>query len=320
MSVSALDRSVSASSATDTAPLNPKPDAKASRHAPATLSFTSQSAVNVNFNSSANQAGPTFDGNQRPSECHTHHPHFAFQPNKPPMSSPAVQQGFMQQLQQLINQWFGGQRPPAHNPCNNAPPRPHPPGAGRPTPDYSTKSNEQLGQALLDNFKAFTGSSQSKTMHTSAIAAMARRALGSDPAMNQNIQLAKELMRRPDVLAAFDRNAGTGVKDGWVDKQQLGALIRDDNFFKYKNDKEVAGEMLNHFDALKSRFSRGEIDVRGLRKLASEPLTGNSQRDHLVQLAQTVLKRSELLTKMDNLASEDADGRISKQALEQLSR
>jgi hypothetical protein len=42
--------------------------------------------------------------------------------------------------------------------------------------------------------------------------------------------------------------------------------------------------------------------------------------DHLIQLSQEILKRSDVLREMDNLAGRDNDGWISWQALYLLSR
>jgi hypothetical protein len=36
-------------------------------------------------------------------------------------------------------------------------------------------------------------------------------------------------------------------------------------------------------------------------------LTGDSSRDHLVQLAQELLKRNDLVTRLDDLASRESD-------------
>lgn len=296
MSVSALDTPVSASSTPDTSPLNPKPEAKASRHAPASLNFNSQSAVNVNFNSNGNNAGPVFGDQQRPADRHGHHNHAHH--HTPAMKPPSPQLGFWQQLQQLLSQWFGGQRPPT---------------------DYSTKNDDQLGQALLKNFKAFTGSSASKTMHRSAIESMAQKPLGNNAAMNENILLAKELLRRPDVLTAFDRAAGTGAVNGWIDKGQLEQLIQDKNPLKYKSDKQVAQELLTHFDQLKGCCAKPELKIDDLKELASRSVPSNSPMRHLVELAKVAVARGELMTQMDNLLSTQNDKSISKRALEVLS-
>ncbi|SEE43282.1 type III secretion effector protein [Pseudomonas costantinii] len=281
MSISTLDTPVSVSSTTDTSQFNPKPDAKASRPAPAAPSYDGgNNTGGVNF-SRENQAGPMFGDRHPPTHRHSDHNHFAHHQNTSAMT-PALPQGLLQQLQQWLGQWFVGQRPPMHSHCDSAPPRPdpsigkphphpHPHLPVKPGPNYSTKSNEQLGQALLDNFKAFSGSSQSMTMNTSAIKEMAGRPLGRNPVMNQNIQLARELMRRPEVIAAFDRNSGTGALDGQIDKRQLGSVIRDDNLFKYKTDKEIGQEMLSHFNQLKEGFGGREINIRDLKNWPLNP-------------------------------------------------
>lgn len=71
--------------------------------------------------------------------------------------------------------------------------------------------------------------------------------------MNENIRLANELLRRPELMAAMDRHSSTGALDGLIDRQKLNMVIKGENYFKYKTDKELAGELLDHFDELKKR-------------------------------------------------------------------
>ncbi|MBO0493777.1 EF-hand domain-containing protein [Pseudomonas sp. Marseille-Q1929] len=301
MSVSTLDSSVPTSSNLETS--LPAPQAKANRQAPSAPSFDGQSATNVNFHSRETPAGPVFgDQNDR---RHHHNP-LAMPPSTLPPS-------FMEQSKQWLSQWFGGCRPP----CNSAPPRPHPT-IGRPhpkpRPDYASQSHEQLTQALMDNFKAFTGSDY-RSMSLRDIRAMANRQPGSDPIMNNNIRLAKELLNRPDLLQALDRKSGTGATDNRFSKQDLRDALNDTNYFRYQSDKEIAGEMLSHFDELVRRWG-GQISIRDLKKLASQPLTGDSPKDHLIQLAQAVLSRGNLLKAMDR----NGDGYLSRWEIQRLSR
>ena len=121
--------------------------------------------------------------------------------------------------------------------------------------------------------------------------------------MNENIRLAKALLQRPELLDALDRHSTTGALDGLIDRKKLGMVINDNNYFRYNNDKQLAQEMLEHFDDLKGGRGGRELKITDLRKLAAQSLTGDASKDHLIQLAQEVLKRSHLLKLMDNLAS-----------------
>jgi hypothetical protein len=71
-----------------------------------------------------------------------------------------------------------------------------------------------LTRALLDNFTAFTGATHGKYMTLGDIKAMANRQPGNDPVMNNTIRLAKELLNRPDLMQALDRN-GDGKLSQW---------------------------------------------------------------------------------------------------------
>lgn len=208
-------------------------------------------------------------------------------------------------------------KPPLPGPC---PGKPYPIAPGRPDPHYSLKNNEQLAQQLRDNFHAFRDPKNPGSASIDSIYAMARRGGSSDPVMNENIRLANELLRRPDLLSALDRHTSTGALDGKIDMKSLNAVIRGENYFKFKTDKELAREMLEHFNELKSNPRAQELSFSDLRRLAGQSQTGDSAKNHLIQLAQEILKRSDVLKKMDNLAGRDNDGRISLKALQLLSR
>jgi hypothetical protein len=177
-----------------------------------------------------------------------------------------------------------------------------------------------LAKQLLDNFNAFRDPKNPGYISVGSIHAMANRGWSSNPAVNENIRLAKELLRRPDLMSALDRHSSTGSLDGLIDRQNLNLVIKGGNYFKYNTDKELAGEMLKHFNELKGGPWGQDISIKDLRKLAAKHQTGDSAKDHLIQLAQEVLKRSDLVKMLDNLASPDNDGRISKEALRRLSR
>ncbi|WP_172979531.1 type III secretion effector protein [Pseudomonas kitaguniensis] len=318
MSVSALDTPVSAPPTPDATPINTKANAKASHTAHAAPSYTSQSTVNVNFHSAHTHSRPVFGDHQH--QAHHHGAH------KPPSALPnlALHQGFLQQLKDLLGQWFGG-HPPPHHPGSSGPPaRPNPskPGSalpGRPDLEYATKNNEELAKQLLQNFNAFRDPKNPRYVSVDSIHAMASKRPSGDAVMNQNIRLAKELLRRPDLVDAIDRDPTTGALDGLIDKQKLSIILEGDNAFKYTSDKQLADEMLEHFDALKGQFGR-ELRFKSLQRLAAQPLTGDADKDHLTHLSREVLTRSDLLDQMDDLASRKDDGRISLEALYRLSR
>ena len=115
------------------------------------------------------------------------------------------------------------------------------------------KNREELAQQLLDNFNAFRDPKKPGYVSVDSILAMAKRGWSPNPAMNENIRLANELLRRPELMAAMDRHSSTGALDGLIDRQKLNMVIKGENYFKYKTDKELAGELLDHFDELKKR-------------------------------------------------------------------
>ncbi|PIB47512.1 hypothetical protein AOA57_19760 [Pseudomonas sp. 2588-5] len=133
--------------------------------------------------------------------------------------------------------------------------------------------------------------------------------------MNENIRLAKEMLRRPELMNAIDRHSSTGALDGLIDRENLRLVINGGNYFKYHSDKDVVQELLEHFKELRGSQWDLSLQVNDLKQLAASTLTGDSEKDHLIQLAQEMLKRSDLVTKLDNLASQDRDGRISLLAL-----
>ncbi|WP_200893593.1 MULTISPECIES: type III secretion effector protein [Pseudomonas fluorescens group] len=340
MSVPMLDPSpVSTSSTSDPSQANAtaRSEVRTTRAAPAAPLFNGQSAANVSFQSAESKAGPVFGNHQSTTtgadvsgyrHHHYHHHHHA----------PAMQD-FMNQFKQWMSQWFTGHRPhpypgcggppPRPNPgCGGPPPRPdpteggrpYPVAPGRPDPQYSLKNNEELAEQLRDNFHAFRDPRNPGYISVDSILAMARRGWSPNPAMRENIRLANELLRRPELMAALDRHTSTGALDNLIDFQNVIAVIKGENYFKYKTDKELAAEMLEHFDELKGWPWGPDLRIRDLKNLARQPFTGDAEKDHLIQLAQAVIKRSNLLKLMDDLASTNGDGNINWRALVLLSK
>ncbi|MDD0988301.1 hypothetical protein [Pseudomonas shahriarae] len=196
------------------------------------------------------------------------------------------------------------------------PPRPFP---QQPDPIYSKRSHDQLAQQLLDNFKAFNDPKNPDYITPQGLKAKAETPLTKYPHKNQDIRLAREIMKRPDLLKALDRDGRTGGLDAQISRQNIYDVIRSDNPLKYKDDEQLAKDMLKNFNQLKGSFWSKDIKVADLNARAQRPLTGNPHRDQLTHLAREVFNRSNLLQQMDNVASPDYDGRISKRGLKKLS-
>jgi hypothetical protein len=136
--------------------------------------------------------------------------------------------------------------------------------------------------------------------------------------VDANVRLAKELLRRPDLIRALDRNMSTGASDGRLSREDILSVIRSDNPFKLKDDKELVKEMLGHFEELKRKGRGNSITLDKLEELAKQPLTGNPATDHLIELVKEVMSRSILQGRMDNVDEWQRDGKISRRELLQL--
>ncbi|MEW5713675.1 type III secretion effector protein [Pseudomonas sp. SB113] len=328
MSVSMSDTHASVSTS-GLSPTTSAPEVNAARPEPAP---NGQTATSFSFLSRHSQGGPVF-ADQQPLGTHLHSVDNEAQHYSVPAS-----RGFIDSAKHWVGHWFAGHRPPHHPGCGHAPPRPNP-GCGHPPPrpdpcmgkpypappcrphqQYSLKNNEELAQQLLNNFDAFRDRKNPGYVSVDSIHAMAKKGWSPNPVTNANIRLANELLRRPELMSALDRHTSTGALDGLIDRQNVSSVIRGENDFKYKSDKELAGEMLEHFDDLKSNPHAQELSFNDLRRWAAQRPNGHASRSHLIQLAQEVLKRSDMLAKMDNIAGRDNDGRISRHALHYLSR
>lgn len=291
-----------------------------------------QESVSVSFGAPEHKAGPMFAGPPMQGTADSR----GFATSAFPASNPNTflggligqLQGFLNNLKSMFNPSRpspGIGRPDPANPykpnpgcCGPAPGKPEP-GYGRPDPHYSRRSNDQLGELLKDNFNAFRAPGKSYITQKS-LEDMAGKRLTGNEASDQNILLARELLRRPEVIQAFDRSGGTGNLDGRITRQDLNAVLNSDNPLKYQSDKQIAEQMLKDFNALKGGFWSNAINVKDLNRIAASPLTGNPRQDSLIQLAREVTQRSSLLTQMDNFGSRDNDGKIVKDALRWLSR
>ncbi|OLY72682.1 hypothetical protein AU074_08160 [Pseudomonas sp. ATCC PTA-122608] len=176
-----------------------------------------------------------------------------------------------------------------------------------------------MAEQLLTGFNAFRDRG---TQHITqqGLENMASKRLTGNPADDQNILLAREILRRPDLMLGLDRSGSTGQMDDRFTRQDINALVHSDNTLKYQDDKELAQLMLQNFNALKGGFFSNSIKTNELNRLAAMPLTGRPQTDALIQLAREVTQRSSVLEAMDKAGSGYANGKINKHALRELSR
>ena len=210
------------------------------------------------------------------------------------------------------------------DPCDSKPPvRPTPckpdPCHGKPDPWYSNKSNDELAQLLLSNFDAFKDPKQPWYVTTQGISNIASKPLTGNAAQDQNIRLARELMKRPELVNAMDRHSSTGALDGLIDRQKIQMTIGSQSPFKYQDDKQLAGEMLNHFKALRDPENPEYISVDKLRGMAQWP-TDDPVHGRLAWIAQEILKRSQTLSELDGGDHWGKDGWIHKDTLRQMAR
>ncbi|KTC63464.1 hypothetical protein AO262_19840 [Pseudomonas fluorescens ABAC62] len=102
--------------------------------------------------------------------------------------------------------------------------------------------------------------------------------------MDSNILLARELVRRPELMQAFDRRGTTGEMDNRLSKADIERFVNSSNPLKLATDKDIVLDVLRHFNTLKGGFWNRSIDLSTFEKLATQPWTGDPKRDHLIQL------------------------------------
>ncbi|AZF31365.1 hypothetical protein C4J89_1889 [Pseudomonas sp. R4-35-07] len=208
-------------------------------------------------------------------------------------------------------------RKPGFNP--GPPPRPNP---TLPDPLYGKQSNEVLAQGLLNNYNAFKPW-YAPTVTPEHINNMAGRPLTGFSKVDENIRLARELLKRPGLMQALDRNNGTGAQDKSLSKQDISKFILSSNPLKLQDDRQLAQNVLNNFNALKGPWwsaDRNAIDVNTFAKFASRPLYGHGPTDSITQLSREVMARSELKGSMDNVFGFLRDGKITRDDLYRLLR
>ena len=192
--------------------------------------------------------------------------------------------------------------------------------AERLTSMFAQEQMTRVAQALLSNYGAFREGHFSRQVTLESLKKMAERPLTGNPQMDANIRLAKELLRRPELVRALDRNMSTGASDGRLSRDDIMSVIGSDNPFKLKDDKQLIKEMLGHFQQLKGNGRGDSIKLDKLKEFAAQALTGNPFTDHLIQLAKEVMARSILQGRMDNVDEWQRDGKISRRELLKLLR
>lgn len=199
----------------------------------------------------------------------------------------------------------------------NPPPRPFP---QKPDPVYSQFSHDELAQKLLNNFSGFSSKENSSYITQQDLKDRAERSLTGYAHKDSNTRLAREILKRPDLLLALDRNGSTGGLDQKLTRQNIRDVILSDSPLKYKDDKELAEATLKNFNGFKDKFWQRDIKLDNIYQKAITKPTGDPDNDNLTYLAKELTNRAELLRKMDNTGGRDEDGRISKEGLRKLSR
>ncbi|MFP5499608.1 type III secretion protein [Pseudomonas sp. SDT2931_S440] len=288
-------------------------------------SRSGQGSIHISFNLPQNGIGPGYS-NWTTTQSTTD-PHGAANNSFRASYANSFLGGLIGQLQDFLHKLFNPFRPhpgygrpdpsiplrplPGH--CRPTPCKPDP-GYGRPDPHFSRQTPDQLGNLLKNKFDAFTVPGQ-PFITKQSLEEMAGRRLTNDQDRNENILLARELLRHPDVIQAFDRAGRTGDLDGRISRRDLNAVLDSGNALKYKTDKQLAEQMLKDFDALKGIWSRS-ISIKDLKKLAASS-SSDPKQQRLIELAKEVTQRSSLLTLMDSL--DRYDGKIGRAALRHLS-
>lgn len=309
MSVSSFDTSAHASPMHDHAHTPSHSGAPASRHAPAaqpTLGGYGGHG-NVSYHSHGAQPGPMFGNPQLPIDAH-HHAAQHFNGQNQGAAPPA----FFQQLSQMLSQWFGGLRPQRPDTSIG---NPYPAAPRNSDPRYSSQSNEGLLGLLRDNFSAFQDPRTPGFASGAQIYSMASQPWSLDRNTNENIRLANELLRRPELMKSLDRNDASGALDGMFSLNNLFSVLYASNPFKFTSDKDLAGEILSHFAELRGAGYGDALSFSEIGRMAARSWSGDSSQNFLTQLAQEVVQRREVLSAMDNALGRPNDGFISRAGL-----
>ncbi|WP_248487481.1 type III secretion effector protein [Pseudomonas sp. CYM-20-01] len=306
MSVSTLDALASASTTSNRALADAKPQAKPAGPAPTALSFNDHGAASVSFHSNEHRSGPVFGNAQPAIERHFPGQHSAFMPLS-----------LLDRLREWMASLFAGHRPSMRPGCGNPPPRPNPgwsnppprpnPTVGKPCPtrpcesdaDYSLKSRKQLMGLMRDNFPAFQDPRYPGYLSVDSLKAKANRPLlpeygpnkEENKKKNQETLLARQVLKDPKLMDAIFRNPVTGARERLASPQRLDMLAKREDYFTYYSEKQLRQEVREHW----GRNPRIEV----LQRSANRPLTGDSDKDHQTLLARELLfLRSDLVAEL----------------------
>ncbi|QDG55286.1 hypothetical protein [Pseudomonas sp. NIBRBAC000502773] len=190
--------------------------------------------------------------------------------------------GGMGSFKQFIRHCFGAQRPPRPDPI------PSWPGHG-----FGSKSNAELSRMLLDRFDDFKEPHHPGIITKDGLKNMAGKPLTGDYAKDQNILLARELMKRGDLVDDMDRHHITGGLDGLIDRNNLNITM-----FENQNDNALTRELMRDVDLFKDPQRPGHLSLEKLHEVANWTVTRHPYFGRQAWLAKELLRRPEMLDRL----------------------
>lgn len=188
--------------------------------------------------------------------------------------------GVMSNFKLFVRHCFGAQRPPRPDPL-----------PCRPCYGFGNKSNADLSRMLLDRFDDFKAPNGFITK--GGLKDMAGKPLTGDYEKDQNIRLARELMRRGDLVDDMDRHHITGGLDGLIDRNNLNITM-----FKNQNDKELARELMRDVDLFKAPQWPFHLSLEKLHEVANWTVTRHPYFGRQAWLAKELLRRPDMLDRL----------------------
>ncbi|WP_426127435.1 hypothetical protein [Pseudomonas sp. DWP1b1] len=189
---------------------------------------------------------------------------------------------------------FGGP-PPRPLPIGLRP-NPGPPPRPSPSLPYFRQDNDQLAGALFNKYDAL----EKRLYSSGGVTASNIENMAKGFPFRDDVRLAKEIVKRPGLLDALRRNAGTGDLDNRISKDDLVNFMQSKNPLKISSDRSLIQEMVREFPKL-TGSDPNSISFWELRSRSNQPLTGISSTDRLIQLSQEVMARSSLKSSMDSI-------------------
>lgn len=230
-------------------------------------------------------------------------------------SSQSVLAGFLETFKNIFSRLLpeNASKHSQSCPSPSTPARPHCTNSGSSHP--SKMSDQQIAQSILNNFDAFEDPAKPGFITQKGLRELANQPLTGRFSDDQNILLAREVLKRPELNKLMDQDSVTGKQDGLIDRKNLEIAAKGGNPFSASSDNDLAKTMLENFGDLRDDYWTSSINIEHLKELAQKPLAGEAGKDRNGQLAREVLSRPELLKKMDNYYSKDNDGWIRSEAL-----